>query len=188
MRWICWYYPFYRGTSAGGAVVKKLLIFEISNLHIYINPTSDKPPLQSGNLWKWRTRCTQSPEFAGTLPFIIALLMVLLQPKISLVSEFQTPPIHINPPSPYHNHGQKAPIDGVLDLFDALNFVVQSISPGACWWWLCWAQCTKIPDFRILLAQHTLPLICHHWSQTTPVDHVLGLFNALNLVVPSVSA
>jgi len=147
MRRIRWCHPFYHIITGGSTATRNLPIFGISKLHPSTKPTNDSPPLQSDKHWEGHTRPIRCAESRGAIGFIIAPLLVVLQPEFSPFLEFQNS-AHIQKPTFNLLQLQSdSPWGSVLDLLDALNLVMPFVSLSTLWLWLCRQECARISEF-----------------------------------------
>ena len=86
-----------------------------------------------------------------------------------------------------HHYSQKIPERSSLDLFNMLNLLVWTILSYRWSMWCCKQECTKISEFWIPQHWFSPLLICYHYSQKVLEKGVIGLFNGLNLLIPSIS-
>jgi len=101
------------------------------------------------------------------------------------ISEFRITQYEYSPHLICHHYSQKVPEDNILGLHDAPNLLVTSILRSAHWLGLHKQKRPQFSHFWIPQKGYSPRFICHHYSQPVPEDSVLGLLDALNLLISS---
>jgi len=128
MRWISWHHSFYDQITAGCATATNITNFRNFESRNNRIPHIDVPQIQSARQRRCRTGPIQCGESPGGIHFMIWPLWVMLQPQTLPIFEIQNPAITEFSTLMCPQYSRPASADVVLDLFDALNLLVSSIS------------------------------------------------------------
>jgi len=119
--------------------------------------------------------------------FVLALLVAAPQAeRFPIFAFFKIPHHQSSPFQATHHHSHTIPGNPVLGLVDTPNLLVASFLPYHQWLWLHKQKRPQFSHFWIPQKGYSPRFICHHYSQPVPEDSVLGLLDALNLLISSI--